>query len=319
MQSRRTIGMVISALLIVVLLLVFTDPWSTLRNDGKRIALKDPASIDRIILSDMHDSTLLIRQDQSWLLFGEEAVNPVAVENLLFAAERLQINSMDAIDPGSVSGTERRIEFLKGDKMVLAYKFQARGDQYMVTPTGSDHNFLVAIAGYSGLNLDRVFSSRANHYREHLLIDLLPTEIARIEIELAGGEAFQFIQDENGEILCLPSNEETVLPAGSPDDLTIRLLFSYFTSIRYEQRAGITAGALTSAYGTGGRIARIQVESHQGETHTLQVYPYHEVPDAEPHMFLALVLHNNDPEALVVNYIYLDVLMRDLSHYFGEK
>ena len=49
------------------------------------------------------------------------------------------------------------------------------------------------------------------------------------------------------------------------------------------------------------------------------VFPYREKPDAEAHMFKALVIYNNKPEALVVNYIYLDVLMRDLSHYFGEK
>ncbi|MEN8228828.1 MAG: hypothetical protein ABFS38_11800 [Bacteroidota bacterium] len=300
------------------MLLLFTDPWSTIRNDGKRIALKDPASIDRIILADMYDSTSLIRQDQVWLLFGEEEVNPVAVENLLFAAERLQINSIDPMDPDSLHGTERRIGFYHGDKLLLSYQFQTHGDQYMVTPTGSDHNFLVSIAGYSGLNLEKVFSSRANHYREHLLIDLLPSEIAGIEIELDNGEAFHFHQDENGDITCMPSNEETLLPDGSLDDLATRLLFSYFTSIGYEQRAGITAEDL-SADGTHGRIARIQVGSYQGENHTLQVFPYHEFPGAEAHMFRALVLHNNDPEALVVNYLYLDVLMRDLSHYFGEK
>ena len=66
-------------------------------------------------------------------------------------------------------------------------------------------------------------------------------------------------------------------------------------------------------------MARIHVESYNGEKHTLQVFPYHETAEAEPHMFQALVIHNNDPEVLVVNYIYLDVLMRDLSHYFGEK
>jgi len=36
-------------------------------------------------------------------------------------------------------------------------------------------------------------------------------------------------------------------------------------------------------------------------------------------MFRALVLYNNEPEPLVVNYIYLDVLMRGLSHYIGGK
>ena len=61
------------------------------------------------------------------------------------------------------------------------------------------------------------------------------------------------------------------------------------------------------------------MESHNLEKHTLQMYPYYEKAGAESHMFRALVIHNNEPEVLLVNYIYLDVLMRDLSHYFGEK
>jgi len=86
MKSRRLIGMIVSALLIMALLLIFTDPWSTLRNEGKRIALRDPDEIDRILLSDDYDSTLLVKENEKWLLFGEEAVNQVTVENLLFAA-----------------------------------------------------------------------------------------------------------------------------------------------------------------------------------------------------------------------------------------
>jgi hypothetical protein len=65
-----------------------------------------------------------------------------------------------------------------------------------------------------------------------------------------------------------------------------------------------------------GMRASLHVASFDGETHTLKVYPYFPSPGPEPDMFRALVLHNEDPEALVVNYIYLDVLMRDLSHYF---
>jgi len=306
-------------LVLSVMLWVFTDPWSTLRNEGDRIALKDRDGIDRIFLSDGYDSTLLMKENDMWLLFGEEPANPVSVENLLFAAERLQINSIVSEDSGSADRRGRSVQFFEGEKLVLEYKFLTRGSQYMVNPAGSDQTYFISIAGYGDQNLEKVFSSAANHYREHLLIDLIPSEISLIEIELAGGTAYRFTQDEQGSIACLPSNPQTVLPSGSLDDLATRLLFSYFTSIRYEQRAGIRAGALTADNDTMKRMATLHVESHNGIKHTLQVFPFHETPSAEAHMFRALVIHNNDPEVLVVNYIYLDVLMRDLSHYFGEK
>ena len=309
--------MIISALLIIALLVIFTDPWSTLRRDSDRINLRDPSGVDRIFLSDQYDSTLLIRQNKTWLLFGQEAANPIAVENLLFAAERLQINSILAEDPDWTGRPVRKIQFFKGEKPLLEYEFQSQGNQYMVRPFRSDRSYFVSISGYTGLNLDRVFSSTVNHYREHILIDLLPSEISLIEIERANGESFRFSQDLNGEITCLPANRETIFPLGVLDDVSIRLLFSYFTSIMYEQKAGVPANRLTGAEGEIEMIARLHVESHQGEKHTLTVFPFHQDPGAEAHMFRALVTYNNDPEALVVNYIYLDVLMRDMSHYFA--
>jgi hypothetical protein len=61
------------------------------------------------------------------------------------------------------------------------------------------------------------------------------------------------------------------------------------------------------------------VLSFSGEDHSLKVYPYFESPGEEPHLFKALVVYNQEPEALLINYIYLDVLMRGLPHYIGEK
>ena len=106
MKTRRYIGVVVSGVLILVLLLVFTDPWSTLRNDGKRMILQQPEAVDRIVLTDLYDSTLLEKRDDVWLLFGSEEINPVTVENLLFAAERIQINSIVTEQP-DLEGVDR--------------------------------------------------------------------------------------------------------------------------------------------------------------------------------------------------------------------
>ena len=190
--------------------------------------------------------------------------------------------------------------------------------QYLVRPEKSVHSFQVSLAGYPDLNLDKVFSTSANHFREHLLIDLLPSEISLIEIELANGNAFRFTQDENGDIACSPINQNTTMPPGSHDELTTRLLFSYFTAIRYKSRSGISLDSITVQAEHSNRIARLLVVSHQGEEHTLQIFPFREKSGDVAHLFKALVFYNNDPGALIVNYIYLDVLMRDLPHYFGE-
>ena len=317
MRSRRFIGFIVSILLIIAILLVFSDQWNTGRNKGKGIILKDAREVDRISLSDPYDTTILIREGDEWLLFGQEPVNEVAMENLIFAAERIQIISTvsSALVPDSAPA--RKVVFFQGERAVLSYNFFSRGDRYVIRKTGSDISCYVTIPGFSELNLDRVFSNSANHYREHILIDLLPSDISRIAVKIGKGEAFCFTQDEDGELTCSVVHQDTPVPSDLLDDLSIRLLLSYFTSIRYEQRSGIPVDQLTGAGEVNRRIATLQVESHKGEKHTLQVFPYMDEPGKEAHMFRALVAYNDDPEALLVNYIYLDVLMREMSHYFA--
>lgn len=316
MRTRSFVAMITSLLLIAVLVLFFADPWSTLRNDAKRITLEDPGSVDRILIGDRHDSTLLIRINGDWMLDGTEKVNAVAVENLLFTTARFQVNSVVSESPDAVPTVHRKIRFYRGAKMVRSYTLKAIGERYLVSPEGSDRSYVVSVAGYPGMKLEKVFSSASDHYREHLLVELLPSEISLIEVVPAGGGAFRFTQDPEGAISWVPLDQDAPGDPGTPDDLSIRLLFSYFTAIRYEERSGIAASELTSPGSAGSRLAAVRVASHGGEEHTLQVFPYREEPGAAPHRFRALVVYDNEAEALVVKYIYLDVLMRGLSHYF---
>jgi len=315
MKTRRYIGVVVSGVLILVLLLVFTDPWSTLRNDGKRMILQQPEAVDRIVLTDPYDSTLLEKRDGVWLLFGSEEINPVTVENLLFAAERIQINSIVTEQP-DLGGAGRYIRFYSGNRLLLSYRLFLENGDHLLKPEGSSRIYYVSVSGFTGLDLGKIFSSASNHYRKHLLIDLLPSEISMIRIELADGQAFRFMQDSLGTITPVSDNELTPLPESDPDELAVRLLFSYFTAIRYENSAGISREEMLGRKDGQGMIATLRVESFNGEKHLLTVYPYPAGQGGSADLFRALVLYNEEPEALVINYIYLDVLMRDLSHYF---
>ena len=315
--------MIVSLLAVLVSLLLIKDPWSTLGKESRKVALKDMDAVDRIVLVDAYDSTVLVRVDGSWLLFGEEACNQASVENLLIAAGRLQISSMvslgsdEGLEPGSVEA--RQITWFKGDRALLSFAFTSLSGRYLVIPPRSEMAYYVTVSGYPELKLDKVFSSASNHYREHLLIDLLPSEISFIEIELPSGEAFSFIQDSAGNIRMEADKESLFLPGEEANDLAIRLLFSYFTAIRFEERSGIRAETLSGSGPEGSPMAILHVSSFSGEDHILRIYPYHESPGDKPHLFRALVIYNQETEALFVNYIYLDVLMRGLSHYLGEK
>jgi len=317
--NRRTILWITSMILLLLVLLVFTKPWSTIGTNARQVALKSSAEVDRIVVADAFDSTVLIRQNENWLIHGEEVAGIIPVENLLIAAERLEISSIVSSDSESLRSPGRTISYFRGQKRILTYTLQVKDKQYLITPIGSENSYFVKVSGYPGLNLEKVFSSTSNHYREHLLIDLLPSEISRIETELQDGESYEFMQDQRDNITCYFAGSSEPVPAGELNDVAVRLLFSYFTSIVYEDKSGILVDDLFQADPPTTPLARVHVESFEGEKHTLEVFPYVENPGEKAHMFKALVAYNEESETLIVNYIYLDVLMRNWSHFVGDK
>lgn len=323
MRKRRTIVSIVSLLAVLAVLFLIKDPWSTLGKEDRKLMLRDMDAVDRIVLADAYDSTELVRIDDTWLLFGEEECNQTSVYNLLIAASRLRISSIvstsNNADKAAEPAETRRISWYKGKRVLLSFDFAVVSGKYLVSPPNSERSYYVSVSAYPDLKLEKVFSSTSNHYREHLLIDLLPSEISSIEIEIPSDQLFGFVQDAEGSIRI-----ETDQASGSPPDemlneLAIRLLFSYFTSIRFEEKSGIAADSLSGPGSEFSPMATIGVSSFSGENHILRIYPYYESLGEKPHLFKALVVHNQESEALVVKYIYLDVLMRGMSHYLGDK
>jgi hypothetical protein len=318
MQMRKYIGAAVSVLLIGTILLVFADPRGSIRKDSRRILLGDPGSVDEILLYDAYDTTRLFRQGDNWLIRGGEKANPVAVDNLLYAAEKIRVGSVLTDPLQWKGGTTRQVHFLHGGRELLHYEVMPRENMFLVRANRSGRVFSVSLPGYAELDLDRVFSSHTNHYREHMLIDLLPSEIRSIEVDRKGEEAFRFTMDDRGEILCRLPRTDSIIPADRLDDLSIRLLFSYFTAIRFEDRVPETsAGEETGRTDPGRWLATLTVESRRGERHTMRVYSMPAGDGRGADMFMALVMHNDDPGALLVKFIYLDVLMRGLAAYFA--
>jgi hypothetical protein len=323
MQKRRILPILIFLIPALLLLGLLGKRWNWFDQKEGLKELSNLQGADRIILVDSYHNVELNKRDSTWYLFGSEAVSPVAVENLLYTAGRLEVASIVSLEAFEAAlenqGEVKRITFFSGEKILFDCGFIALSDRYLLHTTGSSSAYYVSLPGYPGLDLDRIFSASPDHYREHLLIDLKPSEISSIEIELANGQAFHFTQDQEGNISCFADNDNTALPDGKPNELAMRLLFSYFMSIRYEKPAGLTAPALIGSEEGKSKLATIRVSSFAGEQHSLQVFPYYKTPDSEPDLFRALVLYDDQQDVLLMNYIHLDVLMRDLSHYFGEK
>jgi len=319
MISRRYIGFISLFLGALAVVLLFVQPEGLTRKDAAKIRLRKPDKIDKIKIASQFDTVILSRNGDLWQLPAKETVNPVAVENLLFAAERLQV---DAVHPDQVplkGESTRRVSYYHRGRPVLEYATLSQNGHFLLSRNGSDQAYSVSLPGYPELDLNRVFSDRENHYREHLLIDFLPSEIKMIEVEKRGHSTFRFSVDDSGGIICELPQSDSLVPMKLFNEESIRLLFTYFTSIRYEEKLSDFPYARGMDEMENRWLATLYVESNLGETHSLKVYSLPGENGEDEHMFKALVIHNNTSEALVINYIYLDVLMRDLSAYFGDN
>ena len=205
-KGIRRVSWAVVALLAVgigIALVVLNDPQSGMRTRGARVALGARPKIDRIALRGPSDSTLLIRLEDGWYISGLERASSVAIENLLFAAERLQVTSLHPL-PGDTGRQQyTRVEFFSGKRLVLGYRFFPRGDKALIVVSGSLRAFMVSLPGYGDSDLGEVFSSSATHYREHVLIDLRPSDISEVEVTRREGQTFRFSMDERGELTCI--------------------------------------------------------------------------------------------------------------------
>ncbi|MCP4312580.1 MAG: hypothetical protein GY790_15060 [Bacteroidetes bacterium] len=319
MKVRVYTGVALSLLVLVAILLLFVDLPGSLRKDERQILLIDPSEIDQLHIAGQIDTVRLTRTGDAWQLPGEEDVNPVAVENILFAAQRLQVDAVHTHLAEWNTGSVRKVSFMSRGKTVLQYETVGREGRFLLRFPGSESSFTVSLPGYPELDLNRVFSASGNHFREHMLIDLLPSEIRLIEVEKRGDSPFRFSMDETGNIGCELPRSDSLVPMELLDEVSVRLLFTYFTSIRFEGTAADMDVDMDEDEMKERWLATLYVESDEGEKHSLKVCSIPGEDGEKEHIFRALVTHNNSPEPLVINYIYLDVLMRGLSAYIGDN
>ena len=319
MKSGPFQGVVVVLFIISVLILVFVKPWGSTQRKDRQVIVTDPAQVDRVMISGPNGSVELIRSGEDWLLPGGERASQVSVENLLFAAGRLQVDAVLTDLSEWDNETVKQVSFLSSEKLVLQYEAQSRDGGFILLPSGSERAYAVSLPGYPELKLEQIFSDSDSHYMDHLLINLLPKEIRQIEVEKRGSPPFRFSRSDADSIRCELPRSDSLVPMEVLDEESVRMLFTYFTSIRFEARAGDMDYRLSEEEMEKRWLATLYVESVEGQQHRMQVYS---IPGEEgelAHMFRALVVHNKSPEPLLIKYIYLDVLMRGLPAYFRDN
>ena len=311
MKNRWLLYSFLALLLLAIGLVYFMDPWSTTGSRFDEILPEEPERISRITVIGDYDTLVFTKNDSTWLMGGEE-MNKDAVENLLYAAHGLKMKSILA--PAELQKKNQVLEmiFEHGRREAGHFLLGSSPSGYFVVSPGEDQGYGVELPGYADLPLEKVFSPNADHYRQHLLVDLLPAEIRSVTVQPWKGRAFIAEQDSLYDIMVVVPGENRNV-TDSVSEHRIRLLFSYFNAIRYTRLAepGELNGALS-----GTPFSSVEVTTFQGNRINIEVFQWIPPGAPEPDLFEAIVLYNGKPQPLVVNYYYLDLLMRGLEHYY---
>jgi|GEM_PF-2734804 len=363
-MKTRTAFIILFVLLLAAAGLVWLmDPWSTTGSGLSALLPQEPEKVTEVQVISEFDTLVFHRSDSLWMMEGEE-MNPGAVENLVYAASRLSLRSILPAGEVKEPGTALEILFRKGNRESGHFFFASSASGYLVVAPGGDQYFGVELPGYSGVSLEKFFSGNADHYRQHLLADLLPSEIALVEVTPWKGTAFVVSQDSAYNISVRLAETGAGVTA-EVDEHKIRMLLSYFNAIRYDRVAGpgeVVPGSVHGAVAAdgqhgeavpgnlpgaadglhGGAVpgnlpgdadadglhgesvsgsvlpapwASVAVTTFDGVRRQFDVYQWVKAGAEGPDLFEALVVFNGRPLLLVMNYYYLDLLVRGLEDY----
>jgi hypothetical protein len=310
---RQTVRwVVVSLLLLITLIILFSDHQD--REEEFDSLLFDRApDVTSIEIIRQTDSILLVRKDSLWFSSAGESLNRQAVDNLLAATGRMQLVSILNGSDVDMEGADRFL-FRKNDREIYRIIVKPAATSTLVTREGYERVFAVELPGYSQATLQGIFSTDADHFREHLLVEYLPREIRRIEVVPFSGGAFRVLQDSAGEVLMerLPGEDVPV----NASEHKLRMLLSYFNILRFERVMPVDS--LPPGFNPVSPDADITVEGSDGAVHRFRVWKWVRKPGGTPDLFMALVRYNDAPRVLVVNYAYLDLLLRGAEAYLEQ-
>lgn len=311
MRPRFAIPLILLLLAAAGIWLVVADRWSTTGKGLHGLFPQSPEEVQRIQVISAYDTLEFRRSDSVWTLDGEE-LNSEAVENLLYATGRLRMTSI--LPLAGDDRPEGVIEFVfAGRKRISGhFYFGKMTGAYAVFEPGADRAFGVELAGYENLPLEKIFSGNRDHYRKHLMVSLLPSEIRTVTVEPHFGTPFRAGQDSLYHITV--TDLETMQNVTERvDERKIRLLFSFFNAIRFD--AVVSEGEIEPGTVTEQPYAVVEVSSFDGQVHTLEIYQWTKPGQDAPDLFEAIVDFNGMKGYRSVNYYYLDLLIRGLENY----
>jgi hypothetical protein len=253
------------------------------------------------------DTLVFSKEDTSWFDGAGELVSREMVENMVFAVDRMQKKSI--VGEEEISGCDYGVKlvFKKKGKLISDFLYASGNLGDFVYVEGSKKAYGVEISGFENLSLKKVFSLNPDHYHLHMLIDLLPSEIAEVEVWPLSGSSFRLIQDKKFNLRVTEGGIEKDI-SGTLNEHKLRMLLTYFNAIKYTEQVDEAVLQKPS-------IARVMVKDIDGKEIDMEIFAYYPGTAEDADLFKAVVKSNVKPGLLLVDYYHLDLLIRGLEYY----
>jgi hypothetical protein len=312
---KKRLFVVIFLLLITAgtVIVLLSDPWSTVDEGFGGILLESPEKVDKIEVIGPLDTLSILKRGDEWHLNGEEKLNSLPVESLLYTTSKFRVLSILTTEEATAQQEFVKLRFYEGKKLLSTFRFMEIRGKNIVYRAGGANAYMVALPGYDDVTVKKVYTADPDHFRDHLLVRMLPDEIAEIEITPLHGSAFSVSQDSSS-IFVIKDIERQIVTVS---ERKIRLLLSCFSAIRFE--AYLLPDQIPVDFDSSAPSSRIVISDFEGISHELKIYTWMKTGEDEPDLFNALVRFDQDPQLMLVNYAYLDLLIRGLETYIPAQ
>ncbi len=288
---------------------LFRGKLGSFLNKENNFIIADTASVNRIEIISA-DSIILFRQDGFWLLNGKPNASYVAINNFLFAFQRIGVT-------GVISKPE-----LHGEKDILLNVFEGRkrhsfrfyeteGISFL-QKEGSEKRFSIVVSGFPDTNPSELVSAEMDHWSDRTLINLKPSEILEVAVlyPYNPDQDFRIVQSE-GVAKLYEGFSDIEISETRVDKEKLDFYLSYFGNVFYDYTENDDLKSKEEARWI------LKIEDVRGREYELKVYPYLH-PQGED-MYKGLVQFNNQPGLKVTRFMVLDLLLQDRDHFLKSE
>lgn len=301
-------AIVVVIILSVILALIYFGRRNTPMNIEELLP-GNYKSIDKVQIVNQFDSIHFYRADSSWNLEGEK-LDFESVESLILAAANLRMNSIIPIN--EITNVEYKAEFTfaDGNKVKGSFTFLKANNKYYIFEYPAAVVYGVELPGYEDYSLEKIFSVNIDHYKQHVLLSLLPTDINSVNITPLEGDSFSIIYDGKFRFINQQHNEDL---SSQIDTFQVKMFLSYFNVIRYEEKLhhdSLSDNAINEV-----PSAEVNVIDQTGTSANFEIYPWYR-DGTVPDIYDCIVVFNDDTSYYYrMKYYYVDLLIRDLYTY----